>query len=56
MGKELNLDNPEVKTPPPLIFLGFGLFGIVIHYLKPLTITGKQSNISSSFFVILVYC
>ena len=35
MEKELNHDNPEVKTPPPLIFLGFGLFGIVLHYLKP---------------------
>ena len=40
MEKELNYDNPGVKIPPPLIFLGFGLFGIVIHYLKPLTIIG----------------
>jgi len=40
MEKELNYDNPGVKTPTPLIFLGFGLFGIVIHYLKPLTIIG----------------
>ena len=40
MVKELNYDNPGVKTPPPLIFLGFGLFSIVIHYLKPLTIIG----------------
>ena len=40
MEKELNNDNPNVKISPPLIFLGFGLFGIVIHYLKPLTITG----------------
>ena len=42
MEKELNHDNPGVKTPPPLIFLGFGLFGIVLHYLKPLTITGPS--------------
>ena len=40
MEKELNYDIPGVKTPPPLIFLGFGLFSIVLHYLKPLTITG----------------
>ena len=40
MEKELKYDNPGVKTPPPLIFLGFGLFSIVLHYLKPLTITG----------------
>ena len=42
MEKELNYDNPGVKTPPPLIFLGFGLIGIVLHYLKPLTITGPS--------------
>ena len=42
MEKELNHDNSGVKTPPPLIFLGFGLFGIVLHYLKPLTITGPS--------------
>ena len=42
MEKELNHDNPGVKTPPPLIFLGFGLFGIVLDYFKPLTITGPS--------------
>tara|TARA_B100000767_G_scaffold150904_1_gene142060 strand:+ start:311 stop:784 length:474 start_codon:yes stop_codon:yes gene_type:complete len=42
MKKELNNDNPAVKIPPPLIFLGFGLFGIVIHYFKPLIITGSS--------------
>ena len=42
MEKELNHDNPGVKTPPPLTFLGFGLFGIVLHYLNPLTITGPS--------------
>ena len=42
MGKELNNDNPGVKIPPPVIFLGFGLFGIAIHYLIPLTIIGPS--------------
>ena len=40
MGKEIKNDNPGVKVPPPIIFLGFGLFGVSIHYLKPLTIIG----------------
>ena len=40
MGKEIKNDNPGVKVPPPIIFLGFGLFGVSFHYLKPLTIIG----------------
>ena len=27
MKKEINNDNPGVKIPPPIIFIGFGLFG-----------------------------
>ena len=42
MGKEIKNDNPGVKVPPPIIFLGFGLFGVSIHYLKPLTIIGPS--------------
>ena len=42
MGKEIKNDNPGVKAPPPIIFLGFGLFGVSIHYLKPLTIIGPS--------------
>ena len=42
MGKEIKNDNPGVKAPPPIIFLGFGLFGVSIHYLKPLTIIGPN--------------
>ena len=33
MQKELNNDNPVVQIPPPLIFLGFVLFGILLQYL-----------------------
>jgi hypothetical protein len=42
MGKEIKNDNPGVKVPPPIIFLGFGLFGVSIRYLKPLTIIGPS--------------
>jgi len=28
MGKKIKNDNPGVKVPPPIIFLGFGLWGI----------------------------
>ena len=42
MNKEINNDNPGVKIPPPIIFIGFGLFGGLINYLKPLTITGSS--------------
>jgi|TARA_B110000285_G_scaffold149490_1_gene166885 protein-S-isoprenylcysteine O-methyltransferase Ste14 len=42
MNKEINNDNPGVKIPPPIIFIGFGLFGGLINYLKPLTITGPS--------------
>jgi len=27
MKKEIHNDNPGVKIPPPIIFIGFGLFG-----------------------------
>ena len=42
MKKGINNDNPGVRIPPPIIFIGFGLFGILINYLKPLTITGPS--------------
>ena len=42
MKKIINNDNPGVKIPPPIIFIGFGLFGVLINYLKPLTITGSS--------------
>ena len=42
MGKEIKNDNPGVKVPPPIIFLGFGLFRVSIHYLKPLMIIGPS--------------
>lgn len=42
MEKELNNDNPGVKIPPPVIFIGLGLYGLSIHYLKPLTISGPS--------------
>jgi hypothetical protein len=42
MGKEIKNDNPGVKVPPPIIFLGFGLLGVSIHYLKLLMIIGPS--------------
>ena len=42
MEKEINKDNPGVKIPPPIIFIGFGLFGVLINYLNPLTIEGPS--------------
>lgn len=42
MEKEINKDNPGVKVPPPIIFIGFGLFGVLINYLNPLTIIGPS--------------
>ena len=42
MKKKINNDNPGVKILPLIIFIGFGLFGGLINYLKPLTITGPS--------------
>ena len=42
MKKEIINDNPGVKIPPPILFIGFGLFGVLINYVKPFTITGPS--------------
>jgi protein-S-isoprenylcysteine O-methyltransferase Ste14 len=42
MEKEINNDNPGVIIPPPIIFIGFGLLGVLLNYLNPLTIAGPS--------------
>ncbi len=38
MGKNENNDNPGVKLPPPISFLGLGLIGVGMEYVIPLSI------------------
>ncbi len=53
MKEQINNDNPGVQVPPPVIFLGFGLLGLSINYLKPLTIIGPSWLIYLGVFILI---
>jgi len=38
MGKSENNDNPKVKLPPPIVFFGLGIVGVVMEYVVPISI------------------
>ena len=38
MEKETIQDNPGVKLPPPIVFVGLGLIGVGLDYVVPLTL------------------
>lgn len=52
--KEMQNDSPKVKIPPPIIFHGFGLFGVTINFLNPLTITGPSWFIYLGVFILIL--
>ena len=54
MEKEINNYNPGVIIPPPIIFIGFGLLGVLINYLNPLTIAGPSWLVYLGVLILIV--
>jgi len=42
--KEIDPDSPQVKIPPPFVFLGCLILGLLLHNLVPMFLVSREQR------------